>query len=47
MSIMQLKPWPEVVRLHPDVEAGGLPEAVFAVDLGAIAARDANLPQSA
>lgn len=44
MNMMQLKPWPEVVTLHPDVEVGGLPEATFAVDLGAIASRDPNLP---
>jgi len=30
--------------LHPDVESGALTEAVFAIDLGAIAARDPNVP---
>lgn len=40
----RLRPWTELVKLHPDVEAGDLPEAVFAVDLGAIAARDPNVP---
>jgi hypothetical protein len=32
------------VKLHPDVEAGALTEAVFAIDLGAIAAGDPNVP---
>jgi hypothetical protein len=32
------------VKLHPDVEGGALTEAVFAVDLGAIAAGDPNVP---
>jgi len=35
-----LRPWTDLVKLHPDVEAGALTEAVFAVDLGAIAAND-------
>jgi len=30
--------------LHPDVEAGALTEAVFAIDLGAIASGDPNVP---
>lgn len=33
-----------MVKLHPDVEAGALTEAVFAIDLGAIAAGDPNVP---
>jgi len=33
-----------MVKLHPDVEAGALTEAVFAIDLGAIAAGDPNIP---
>ena len=32
------------MKLHPDVEAGALTEAVFAIDLGAIAASDPNVP---
>jgi predicted AAA+ superfamily ATPase len=32
------------VKLHPDVEGGALTEAVFAIDLGAIAAGDPNVP---
>jgi len=44
MSRQALRPWTELVKLHPDVEAGNLPEAVFAIDLGAIAERDPNVP---
>ena len=40
----RLRPWTELVKLHPDVEAGALTEAIFAIDLGAIAANDPNLP---
>ncbi|MGC8742210.1 MAG: ATP-binding protein, partial [Candidatus Sumerlaeaceae bacterium] len=36
--------WTDLVKLHPDVEAGALTEAVFAIDLGAIAANDPNVP---
>src|SRR5579884_1024843 len=44
MNIMALRPWTDMVTLHPDVEAGALTEAIFAIDLGAIAARDPNVP---
>lgn len=44
MSIRTLRPWTDLVKLHPDVESGALTEAVFAVDLGAIAAGDPNVP---
>jgi len=37
MNARALRPWTELVRLHPDVESGTLTEAVFAIDLGAIA----------
>jgi len=40
MNAQALRPWTELVKLHPDVEAGNLPEAVFAIDLGAIADND-------
>ena len=43
MSTKKLKPWTDLVKLHPDVEAGALTEAVFAIDLGAIAAGDQNV----
>lgn len=39
-----LRPWSEVVKLHPDVEAGALTEAVFAIDLGGVAANDSSVP---
>lgn len=44
MSTSTLRPWTDIVKLHPDVEAGALTEAVFAIDLGAIAAGDPNVP---
>jgi hypothetical protein len=44
MDTYGLRPWTELVKLHPDVEAGALTEAVFAIDLGAIAAGDPNVP---
>jgi hypothetical protein len=45
MSVHALKPWTELVKLHPDVESGSLAEAVFAIDLGAIATGDASTPK--
>jgi len=45
MSIHALKPWTELVKLHVDVESGSLAEAVFAIDLGAIATRDETTPK--
>src|SRR3972149_10708479 len=44
MSTKPLRPWIELVRLHPDVESGALTEALFAIDLGAIAEGDPNVP---
>ncbi len=44
MTTRTLRPWTDLVKLHPDVEAGALTEAVFAIDLGAIAAGDPNVP---
>ncbi len=44
MSTGTLNAWTNVVTLHPDVESGNLTEAVFAIDLGAIAANDKNVP---
>ena len=35
MTTHSLRPWTDLVKLHPDVESGNLTEAVFAVDLGA------------
>ncbi len=39
-----LRPWTDLVKLHPDVESGALTEATFAIDLGAIAANDPDTP---
>ncbi|WP_200865503.1 ATP-binding protein [Thermosynechococcus sp. NK55a] len=44
MSTRGLRPWTDLVKLHPDVEGGALTEAVFAIDLGAIASGDPNVP---
>ncbi|MGO9199949.1 MAG: hypothetical protein ACLQM8_05350 [Limisphaerales bacterium] len=44
MGTQAIKPWTDLVKLHPDVEAGNLPESVFAIDLGAIADRDPAVP---
>ncbi len=44
MSTKTFRPWTELVKLHPDVESGALTEAMFAIDLGAIATRDRNVP---
>jgi Protein of unknown function (DUF499) len=44
MSTRVLRPWTDLVKLHPDVEVGALTEAVFAIDLGAIASGDPNVP---
>lgn len=44
MMIQALRPWTDLVKLHPDVEGGALTEAVFAIDLGAIASDDPNVP---
>ncbi len=44
MSVLALKPWTELVKLHPDVESDNLVEAVFAIDLGAVAAGDPATP---
>jgi len=44
MSTRALRPWTDLVKLHPDVEGGALTEAVFAIDLGAIASGDPNVP---
>jgi len=44
MSTLALRPWTDLVKLHPDVEGGALTEAIFAIDLGAIASGDPNVP---
>jgi hypothetical protein len=44
MTTRTFKPWTDLVKLHPDVESGRLTESVFAIDLGAIATQDPNVP---
>lgn len=44
MAIYKLRPWSEIVSLHPDVEAGNTAVATYAIDLGALAAGDKNIP---
>lgn len=39
-----LRPWTEIVHLDRDVERDNLTESVFAIDVGAIAANDKNVP---
>lgn len=39
-----LRPWFEVVRLHPDVEAGNLAMATFAIDFGGVLADFQGVP---
>ena len=41
---LALKPWSDLVKLHPDVESDSLTEAMFAIDLGAVWANDPNTP---
>jgi len=41
---MKIKPWIEVVKLHPDVESEETAIATFAIDLGALVAGDPNIP---
>src|SRR4051794_316566 len=44
MTTTMLRLWTDLVKLHPDVESGALTESVFAIDLGAIATKDPNVP---
>ncbi len=44
MNSYALRPWTDVAALHPDVENDNLTEAVFAVDVGAIAEGDKRAP---
>ncbi|HUV91102.1 MAG TPA: DUF499 domain-containing protein [Anaerolineae bacterium] len=39
-----LRPWPQAVHLHPDVESGETATATYAIDLGAVVAGDPNVP---
>ncbi|MDI7260331.1 MAG: DUF499 domain-containing protein [Thermodesulfobacteriota bacterium] len=40
----RLRPWFEVVRLHPDVEGGRLAMATFAIDFGGVLANSEGVP---
>lgn len=42
--MMGIKPWTEVVRLHPDVESEETAIATYAIDLGALVAGDPSVP---
>jgi len=41
---MDIKPWIEAVRLHPDVESETTSRATYAIDLGALVEKDPNVP---
>jgi hypothetical protein len=41
---MDIKPWIEAVRLHPDVESETTSRATYAIDLGALVEKDSNVP---
>lgn len=45
MTDTQLDPWSQMVRLHPDVEAGDTAVATYAIDLGALVGGDRNVPR--
>ncbi len=40
-----LRPWSQVVKLHPDVASGQTATATYAIDLGALTAGDKNVPK--
>jgi hypothetical protein len=44
MSAQSLKPWIEVVALHPDVTSENFSEDIFALDLGPLADGNPNVP---
>jgi hypothetical protein len=44
MSQISIKPWIEVVSLHPDVISDDFSEDIFALDLGALADNQPNVP---
>ena len=41
---MDIKPWTEVVRLHPDVESKETAISTYAIDLGALVSGDPSVP---
>lgn len=40
----KLRPWTEIVKLHPDVESGQTAVATYAIDLGALVSQDKSVP---
>ena len=44
MSPANIKPWVELVSLHPDVISEDFSEDIFALDLGPLADGQANVP---
>ncbi len=40
----EIKPWTQVVRLHPDVESESTAIATYAIDLGALVEKDPSVP---
>jgi len=44
MAMPAIKPWIEVVSLHPDVLSDDFSEDIFALDLGALADNQPNVP---
>jgi hypothetical protein len=42
----EIKPWIDVVRLHPDVEYGPFALSSYALDLGALVVGDPNIPKT-
>ncbi len=44
MTTYQLRPWNQVVHLHPDVERGDTAVATYAIDLGALVEGDLKIP---
>jgi predicted AAA+ superfamily ATPase len=45
MTVHQLRPWSQVVRLDHDVESGNTAVAAYAIDLGALVAGDPRIPR--
>lgn len=39
-----VKPWTQVIRLHPDVESESTSIATYAIDLGALVTKDVDVP---
>jgi hypothetical protein len=44
MTVYPLRPWSQVVHLHPDVERGDTAVAAYAIDLGALVEGDPKIP---